>query len=188
MKTEIHFVGLGNAGKHIAEYFHSKRVSGSYSVVTHPDKITQTSDIENILYCHDVEDKIERRRMELQNHTVESIHLITNEIKQLFEYDTRYVLLSGLGKYMGTNLTLQLTDYLISKERKFHVLCSTPFAFEGDNTNDYAKIALKKLLQITNPKVISLNGLRKKYGNMKLAEAYDRIDNEFLEEFEKVGW
>ena len=126
--------------------------------------------------------------MELENPAVESIHLLTNEIKHLFEDDRRYILLAGLGKYMGTNLTLQLTDYLIANEKHFHLLCSTPFAFEGDNTNDYAEMALKKLSNVTHPIAISLNRIRKKYGNMKLAEAYERIGNEFLEEFERMRW
>lgn len=177
MKTDIHFIGLGNAGLTILEYFISKGVSGKYYNINKSIEMNHNQNIRHIA-CPDVEDKIGQRSKELENPDLSSLNLLTEDIKQLFEDDVIYVLLAGLGKYMGTNLALQVAEYLHQQGKQFYLICSSPFSFEGHPTNVYAERALKKLEAFTKPVSFSLNRITETHGNMKLNEAYLKIGDE----------
>jgi len=185
MKTEIHFIGLGNAGSMVTGHFYRWGLKGKFSCIN--DSLPeQHTGMMRFLCCPSVHDKSEIRRSELDNPELLPFRLLTEEIKQLVSGNEMLILLSGLGGYTGTNLTLQLTKYLIKTEKRFYLICSMPFLFEGNIKCNYAGKALSQLKSISTPNVFSLNDILRKYENLTLANAFEMAKDEFLWEYMRI--
>jgi cell division GTPase FtsZ len=180
---QFHFVGLGGAGSNIVEYFHRKGIKGRFTCITNPERPGLSSDIRFIDF------KPPCRSLYLNNKEVYKIYNpdqiieVPLSVKNLIESDENYVLLVGLGGYTGTNLLLELTKLLQSKEKKFIILCSIPFSFEGQKTKSIAYKAVTNIDNQIKLKVYDPDQIIGKNKNLPLNQAFKKVDEHLYKSF-----
>ena len=166
---KFHFIGLGGAGSNIIEHIHKKRINARYTCITSPERPHLPDDIEFIQFGpadHDYHTyKVEMKDLE-----------ITDAIQNTFNSDSMFVLFAGFGGTTGTNLTRQLSAMLHQKDKKFMIIYTMPFKFEGTSRNVFALKTEQAMDGISNVHSFNLEVIRQKYGNVTLNVAFEKAD------------
>lgn len=174
----LHFIGLGGAGCNIIEHIHKKGIDARYTCITSPERPKIPADIEFILFGpaeHDYHTyKVEMKDLE-----------ISGEVKNLFDSDSMFVLFAGFGGTTGTNLTRQLSAILQRNNKKFMVIHTMPFNFEGSSRNTLALKTKQAMDGISNVHSFDLEVIRQNYGNVKLHVAFQKADEHCYQLFRK---
>ena len=174
----LHFIGLGGAGCNIIEHIHKKGITARYTCITSPERPKLPADIEFIQFGpagHDYHTyKVEMKDLE-----------ITDDIQNLFNSDSMFVLFAGFGGTTGTNLTRQLSTLLHQNNKKFMVIHTMPFNFEGASRNAFALKTEQAMDGISNVHSFNLEVIRKNYGNVKLNVAFQQADEHCYQLFRK---
>jgi len=181
---ELHFVGLGGGGCNALENIRSNGVRAKYTCVTNPARPHLPIDVEFIRFatpaCFDKKERGSLSSVNLDDHTV-----LGFQIKKVFSEDSFYILLAALGGYTGTKLTREVAEHLIVNNKRFMIICSTPFKFEGKMNISLAEKVKDQLKPLPNFLCFELEGLREIHGNMKLSEAFAKADEQFYSIFKE---
>jgi len=139
-QQDLHIVGLGSAGRHVAEYIFNLLPQYTYTSVSCPPK--------KMLAHLDFETK--------PCEVSEAIdHLINDSssaddvlIKDVLGAYSHYILIAGLGGHLGRELLQLSIDYLDSHGKDYTVIAIEPFEFEGKTALENA--AMFKSIQAHN--------------------------------------
>jgi len=110
---------------------------------------------------------------------------ITDDIQNLFNSNSMFVLFAGFGGTTGTNLTRQLSAMLQQNNKKFMVIYTMPFKFEGASRNAFALKTEQAMDGITNVHFFNLEVIRQNYGNVTLNVAFQKADEHCYQLFRK---
>ena len=174
----VHFIGLGGAGSNIIEHIHKKGITAKYTCITSPERPKLPADIEFITFGpaeHDYHTyKVEMKDLE-----------ITDDIQNLFNGDSMFVLFAGFGGTTGTNLAKQLSAMLHQNNKKFMVIYTMPFKFEGESRNAFTLKTKQAMDGISNVHSFNLEVIRQNYGNVTLNVAFQKADEHCYQLFRK---
>ena len=174
----LHFIGLGGAGCNIIEHIHKKGINARYTCITIPERPHLPADIEFI--------QLGPAEHDYHNYQAELKDLeISGEVKNLFDCDSMFVLFAGFGGTTGTNLTRQLSAILHQNNKKFMVIYTMPFNFEGVSRNAFALKTKQAIDGISNVHSFNLEVIRHNYGNVKLNVAFQKADEHCYQLFRK---
>lgn len=114
------------------------------------------------------------------------------EDSKLFENLTQennclYVVLTAMGGGTGSGMSVKICELLKNKDKKFIVIASEPFSFEGKNRNRRANEAISEILSISSQSVIIQNNLFKNFlGNLSVRESFSLADYYIFEIIEEL--
>jgi len=175
---KFHFIGLGGAGSNIIEHIHKKGIDARYTCITSPERPHLPTDIEFIQFGpaeHDFHTyKVEMKDLEIKD-----------DIQNLFNSNSMFVLFAGFGGTTGTNLTRQLSAMLQQNNKKFMVIYTMPFNFEGASRNAFALKTEQAMDGISNVHSFNLEVIRQNYGNVTLNVAFQKADEHCYQLFRK---
>ena len=175
---KIHFIGLGGAGSNIIEHIHKKGIKARYTCITSPERPHLPADIKFIQFGPSEHDyhtyQVEMKDLE-----------ISEDIQNLFKSDSIFVLFAGFGGTTGSNLSRQLSTMLHRNGKKFMLIFTMPFNFEGERRKALALQAKSAVEVITHIDSFSLEMIREKYGDMKLNVAFQKADEHCYQLFRK---
>jgi hypothetical protein len=179
---EFHFVGLGGGGCNALENIHKKGVRAKYTCVTNPLRPHLPPDVEFVRFvppaCFD------RNYMDsISKQSFDAAALPGPEIQHIFRDDSTYVLLAALGGYTGSKLVRELAEYLVLKNKRFIIICSAPFSFEGKVNIALAERIKEQLRPLPDFHCFDLQSLREIHGNMTLSDAFAKADEQFYDIF-----
>ena len=175
---KFHFIGLGGAGSNIIEHIHKKGIYARYTCITSPERPKLPADIEFIPFGpagHDYH----TYRVKIKDFE------ITDAIQNLFNSDSMFVLFAGFGGTTGTNLTRQLSAMLQQNNKKFMIIYTMPFNFEGASRNAVALKTKQAMDGISNVHSFNLEVIRQNYGNVTLNVAFQKADEHCYQLFRK---
>lgn len=121
-----------------------------------------------------------------------------NIAKQAFDEDKKlfskltdenclYIIIGGFGGGTGTGMSAKMSEFLKNKRKKFIVIGTLPFLFEGKKRINQALDGIKEISQNTNNLILLKNDdLRQLFGNMTLSEAFTRADNYVVEVLKEI--
>lgn len=179
---EFHFVGLGGGGCNALENIRSKYVRAKYTCITNPARPHLPEDVEFVKFvtpaCFNWQEKGSLTSVNLDDYTALGSH-----VKMVFSEDSFYILLAALGGHTGTKLTKELAEHLIVNNKRFMIICSTPFKFEGKMNRSLAEKVKEQLKHLPNFHCFELERLRDIHGNMNLSEAFSKADERFYSIF-----
>jgi cell division GTPase FtsZ len=181
----IHFIGLGSFGSNALEIIYNKGVKAKYTYICYPKRKHLPADIDFIYFIPpgkiESDEMIERFKRPDMN--VELV--VPDEILALFNEDHRFILLSGVGGYTGTFMTEKLTKFLIENNKDFFVICRLPLSWEFQK-KPYAEEIRLKFQGLSNFRIFESDLLFKNYGNIKLKDAFEKLDEEFYNIFLEI--
>lgn len=128
----IHFIGLGDAGSNVVEYIYSKGIKGKYTCISNTIKNNLPKEIQCI-------------QLNTQSVAIE----IPDAVLKIFNANDTFILLSGLGGYLGTFMTEKITLSLHEQQKSFMTITTLPFKFEGEERFSRALTTVEKLKTIT---------------------------------------
>lgn len=169
--SKIHFVGLGGGGCNALEHIYKKGVKAKYTCITSPTRPHLPLEIKFI--------RFDSPKEHFSTDDFEDYFSLSTEIENVFRNDSTYILMAGFGGYTGTNLTRELSKYLSKRNKKFMVICSMPFQFEGRGRNSFALRTKKELDYYPNFKCFDLEMIREIHGDMVLSKAFAKADEQF---------
>lgn len=185
-EKRLHFIGLGGAGTNVVMYFYHMGVKGKYTCITNPERLNFPSEIKLIKFippqqnCH--KNMTEAFNILNMHRKIE----IPNSVLNIFKSNDKFILLSGLGGYTGTCMTIELTWLLQDNRKNFMTICSLPFIWEGRKRKSCAEYVIKQLEIRRNFKYFELDDMIKKYGpHISLLEAFKKSDEQFYNTFTK---
>lgn len=118
---DIHVVGLGSAGTHVAEYFFSQSPEFTYtSISCPPKKFIQHL---NVLF-----------NKSAGSNNMDNLYGALDQdlsISELLGCHNHYVLIAGIGGNLGRELLELCIEYLEEINASYEVIAITPFSFEG---------------------------------------------------------
>ena len=178
-EKEIHFVGLGTAGCRALQYIWGKKIVAKYTAITETDDLRTLEGIDYIPFTPPryIRAKIKDRSIWYPD--MDKQIVMPGGIKELFVQDHRFILLAGLGGYTGTYMAEVLSSMLNDCGIEFYTICSLPFPFEGPERNTFAMSSFNKLRMINNFRYFDFKVLTQHYGNLSLAKAFAKGDEEF---------
>jgi len=175
---KIHFIGLGGAGCNIIENIHKKGIKARYTCITSPERSYLPADIEFIPFGpaeHDYHTyQVKMKNLE-----------ISEDVKNIFDGNSSFVLFAGFGGTTGTNLTRQISAMLHQKDKKFMVIYTMPFNFEGPSRKAFTLKAKQAMDGFSNAHSFNLEVIRQTYGNVKLNVAFQKADEHCYRLFRK---
>jgi hypothetical protein len=145
-----HFIGLGNCGCNVLQFFHQKGLEGKYTGIAELGARILYADINYISFTPPRYDPFNLSNPKVLFPDMRQKLVMPAEVKDLFRENHRYVLIAGLGGYTGTKMVEELTHWLDDVGEVFVTICSLPFHFEGKIRNTIAEKSLIKLRQICN--------------------------------------
>ena len=182
---QTHFVGLGNSGCQIVQHFLKQDPKDKFTCLSYFKPKNLDSRIQ---YIHiPPTGKVINDFGEPHHITSNSSAKVelTNEALELFNADDKFVLLTGLGGFTGSNLAKELTLKLHASNKDFRIICSLPFKFEGTNRRNNALKALNAIDHLPQVKYLELDHLREKYDDLVLNNCFERGDWAFWEVYIK---
>jgi len=183
--NSIHFIALGSVGCDALEIIYNKGVKAKYSYICYLKRKHLPVDIDFIYFIPP--GKIESDELiesfKLPDMNVELV--VPDEILALFNEDHRYILLSGVGDYTGTFMTDKLSQFLIENNKDFLVICRIPLSFENIK-KPYAEVIRLKFQLMSNFRIFESDMMFKKYGNIKVKDAFEKLDKEFYNIFLEI--
>ena len=179
-EKKLHFVGLGGAGTNTVDYFYRMGIKGKYTCITNPERPNLPSGIKLIEFIPPRQIHYESGIEVFQILDIHHKIKIPSSVINIFKSNDKFVLLSGLGGYTGSYLTVELNRLLHDNGRKFMTICSLPFTFEGQKRKSCAEYAMKQLETQRNFKCFELDDIIEKYGrNLTILEVFKKADKQF---------
>ncbi|MEI8226004.1 MAG: hypothetical protein WCG82_08755 [Bacteroidota bacterium] len=175
---KIHFIGLGGAGSNVIEHIHKKGIDARYTCISSPERPHLPRDIEFILFGTEEHD------YRTYKEKIKDLE-ISDEIQNLFNSDSYFVLFTGFGGITGTNLTRQLSAMLHQKNKEFMAIYTMPFNFEGPSRKAFTLQAKQAMDGFSNAHSIDLEVILQKYRNEKLNVAFQKADEHCYQLFRK---
>ena len=178
----IHFIGLGSFGSNALEIIYNKGVKAKYTYISYPKRKPLPVDIDFIYFIPPgkIESDEMIERFKRPNMNIEFV--VPDEILALFNEDHRYILLSGVGGYTGTYMTDKLSQFLIENNKDFLAICRLPFSIENLK-KPFAEVIRLKYQLMSNFRFFESDMMYKKYGNIKVKDAFEKLDEEFYNIF-----
>ena len=173
--VKYHFVGLGGGGCNALEYIYEKGVPARYTEITRSRRNGLPAEIGFINFGSP-------GKYYRDDHLEDDV-IISPEIENILTEDDFYILLAGFGGATGTNLARELSLYLSKRNRKFMVICSMPFRFEGEGRRTLARQTRGILEKFTNFRYFEMEMIRISCGHLPLSVAFERADEEFYNIF-----
>jgi cell division protein FtsZ len=158
----FHFIGLGDAGSNVVEYIYSKGIKGKYTCISNTIK-------------NNLPKKIQCIQLNTQSVATE----IPDAVLKIFNANDTFILLSGLGGYVGTFMTEKLTLRLHQQQKKFMTITTLPFKFEGEERLLRALATVEKLKNIPDFKFFELETIRTQYGHLPIRAAFEKVNEQF---------
>ncbi|MEX2513198.1 MAG: hypothetical protein WD398_09850 [Cyclobacteriaceae bacterium] len=186
VRPAMHIIGLGGAGTNILGHFHKKGIQAKYTSITNCERPHFSEDINFIRFLPPF------KKNESGDNRVWSVSdmsqplNIPQDVKELFDPNDQYFLLAGLGGYTGTYMVETLTPWLLKQDKKFVVICTLPFAFEGESRNSFASQVVKKFRHLLNFKYFDLEAVMEVHENNALPVAYEHFYSIFLETYQNL--
>ena len=184
MKQDIHFIGIGDAGTNVLEYFYYfLGFEAKYTYINDCLRVYLPNEIEYFNFNSEVKwSKIRNNQIPLKTYTDFKLN---EDLKKIFEEGDTYILLTGLGGFIGTILTQKIINYLESKNIRFLLIASLPFQFEHKEKIKNAFYFVGKNNMKSNFLYYDLGRLKLKFGTVKVQYALDKANKEFLKLFYK---
>jgi hypothetical protein len=186
-KNPLHFVGLGSAGKLQIEYASKMGVRADYTFICGPNKwgIKMPNHFKELpLKKPNFINQNDSNHYQIVNDFKEHMKL-TEEIKELFSKNQKYILAVGLGGVCGTSLALNLAEFLLKEKKEYLLICSLPFIIEGSNRRGIALEAFVKLSKYESCRFLDHNELLLEYPDLRFSEAFEVGNKKFYQEFIK---
>jgi|GEM_PF-2285473 len=116
---------------------------------------------------------------------------VFQEDKTLFDTLTKenciYIIAGGFGGEIFTGIIGQLSEFLTTKKKKFIIVGTLPFAFEGKKRNAASIDGVREINHYTDKLILLKNDdLRKLFGNLTLGEAFRKSDNAIVEVIKEI--
>jgi cell division GTPase FtsZ len=184
--SDIHFVGLGNAGCNALKYIFQKKIKAKYTAITELRKSDFPEGINLIPFTpprkiiHKMKDK------SIWASDMDKQLVIPDGIRELFNKDHLYILLSGLGGFTGTYFTETISSMLSANGKMFFAICSLPFPFEGSDRNTIAINAFNNLRLIDNFRYFDFKVLSEQFNKSTLDEVFEKGNEQIHEIFSKI--
>jgi cell division protein FtsZ len=172
---KIHIVGIGGGGCNALEYIRKKGVAAEYTCISSPDRHSLPPGVSFIPY----DSPKYYNLLEYQDDNL----AIPAEIEKVFDGDATFVLLAGFGGFTGSNLTRALAGYLSKGNKRFMIICSMPFSFEGERRKRIALNTRRFLEHFTSFRCLEMETIRVACGNLPLSVAFEKADEEFYDIF-----
>lgn len=172
----LHIIGIGGAGANTVAYFHKQGVKAKYTYINNIERVELSDKFNFLKFVPPTKEIIQTKNLEIVLSDMTQALIIPQEILDLFTKKENYVLLSGLGGYTGTFMMQQLTEMLYYQKKSFLSICTSPFAFEGEEKNKSALQATQKLQLISNFHCINLENVLKNHGNLSVKESFEKIN------------
>jgi cell division GTPase FtsZ len=183
-KKPLHIVALGGAGCNFLSFIYNNGVKAKYTAVSsYSRNLPKDSAIEFIHFTPPQKEvMIDRGTFvdKLVSTDMNNRLQMPDAIYKHLESNDKFIIISGLGGYIGSFFTEDTANYLSKNGKTFLILCTLPFSFEGARIK-YAEDTRKKLSSFDNFKYIELTSLREKYGNVGIKAAFQKIDDLFLD-------
>lgn len=164
----LHIVGLGGGGSNMLGYYHMQGLQAEYTCIS-DEQLNTNSEIRFINYNYP---KWDYSVDDWSDYNL----TLPAEVKSLFETNEHFVILIGLGGFIGTLLGKSIFHYLNSRNNDFVFICSYPFVEEGKKRKVHAESAFKEFKEFSQFKSFRLSNAIKEYRNLKLTEGFRKAD------------
>ena len=94
----------------------------------------------------------------------------------LGEIEGKLVVFAALGEFTGTSLYQAVANYVSEHNIEAHFICSLPFDFEGSRRMEDAVNCADYVGARCSQEIFPLEQIRKQYGNLGIASAFDQAD------------
>ncbi|MHC1773825.1 MAG: hypothetical protein AB9834_00290 [Lentimicrobium sp.] len=185
-QTETHLIGLGSGGVNAIKYIWSQWANGRFTAVNDPADADIPDGINLIPFHSPKILKFTGTKRDIYFPDMEQPLELPDEMTGLFREDCRFVILAGLGGYIGTKIAEALSRMLQKEQKDFITICSVPFSFEGRNKLAYAREAVEQMKSIPNCHFFELDLLRNEHNDLLLSEAFPAGDRYFYKIISKL--
>ncbi len=181
---KLHFVGLGNAGAISLLYFYNnhKLASAEYAYIN-SYIVNEQAQVD----FYQIEaPKKDRYSILIPEKEFYKRIKIPEKVYELFQKDRKYVLLAGYAGRTGSYLALTFSKFLKDKNIDFINIGSLPFYFEGEKREQRARKTVEQLAELGEIHYVELQKATKKYGNLSVKAAFDKISEEMYNLYEST--
>lgn len=173
----LHFIGLGFAGRNVILNIYKKRIDGKYTYMCYRQHPEMTSDINFIYYEYP-------RHFRQPNELGKQPISLLPEMMKILSDDRIYIVVVGLGAYSGTSLISDTLKYLESNNKRYLAICTLPFKNEGRSRNNYAREKMIDLQKYKNVRFFDNNEIQVKYGISQISKSFAKADEKIYSVFE----
>ena len=137
-RSQVHYIGLGQAGTNVLVHFHNKGLSGIYTCFTNHFTDHLSKDMTHHPFRSD--------------HSCASNDpgIFTSELEDALSQEHYYIIIAGLGGSVGTCLIQPVIRFLERRNNPFKVICSMPFYFEGRSRIKFAAEIKSRISEYKN--------------------------------------
>lgn len=131
LNSDLHILGLGSAGTHVAEYFFSKEQQHTFTSISCPPK----KFIQHLDFNYKINDET------LSDSSSEWLDQLSLDvsISEIVESNKNTILIAGLGGALGRELLSLCIEHLEESNALYTVLGIMPFRFEGKLAQERAE-------------------------------------------------
>ncbi len=127
----FHFIGLGDAGTTLLRGFYDNGLRGRFTSINDTRQHDLPEKIEFIQYIAPSPSHVIAGHRIYELSDLKKERGIPGGIQALAAEDVFFVILSGLGRYTGSYLSVQLSGLLYKANKDHMVVTTLPFSFEG---------------------------------------------------------
>lgn len=175
----IHVIGIGGLGSKMIAFIQQKGIKAKYSYINDETLSGIKPDTNFIEFIPKGEYIIKNGYKIRFTDWSAKIHLPENVYNILMPND-KYIIIAGLGGYTGTYITEEVAKLLKIGNKTFSIICSMPFNVEGQQRFKIANEFREKFSNYHNFICFEHDKLVTRYGNMKLAEALKKGNEELF--------
>ncbi len=172
---KFHFIGLGSAGNKALLEFRKHIVNGTFTAINIDLKehvvLSKNKKIDSC-YWHKKRTE-EESWDEIKSQLQEQSYDITNT-------NDHFVLLAGLGGVTGTALLTIISSMLQIENKKYTIICTVPYNFEGTRPSLASYQFIKENKINKNVNFIFADTFAKKYPGLKMIDCFSALDTEML--------
>ena len=179
----FHFIGLGGAGTNLLRCFYEKGFSGRFTIINDTRSIDFPQDIGFIRFAPPDPDKVLFGQKFYEMSDLMKDRGIPQDIRDLMGGDEKYIILSGLGRYTGSYLSMKLSGLLHQQNKDHMVVTTLPFSFEGKHTGNIALYAHERIRSTSRHLTLDLNNIIKEFGNVRVQNAFRVADEKIVKLF-----
>ncbi len=169
---KLHFIGLGHGGSNAVIHIYKQGVKARWTCISGFYSSYVPKEMAFINY--------QTRTGDSEMPYIENIAL-TDEMKQVFEADDYFIIITALGASVGTGLIKDTIDLLRTKNKDYLVICSLPFTNEGRLRNNNANEKKQQIDSLPNVYTFSLQSIWETEGEMNIRKSFARGDELFYE-------
>lgn len=181
---KYHFVGLGDAGAILIDYFNKNGLSGKFSCISNVKPDNLSSEIQFFHFTPPGKNKIPDKHGFYGVYDMNAQLIIPESFKKVFESNNKFILIAGLGGYTGTKMIKNLSALLHNKNKEFYTICTLPFQFEGIKRMKIANKALNEIQKYSKCFYYNLENINQEYnGELMLSQAFNIADDQMYKMF-----